>query len=228
MIELQDVSYHYQNNSAQGICALDHITCHLDLGRCYCLQGPNGCGKSTLFRILNGLSFPTSGHYIFNGMEITEKAMRKPDFSKDFHKQVGFVFQHSEIQLFCKTVEEEIAFGLQQLRLPDSEIEARVERYIQLLHLENIRQRAPFNLSGGEQKRCALAAVLAMDPKVLILDEPISGLDEEGQEWVTSFIRELKSPDRMMIIATHQSSFAEEVADVRLQMTKEHRMTISD
>ena len=167
MIELQDVSYHYQNNSAQGICALDHITCHLDMGRCYCLQGPNGCGKSTLFRILNGLSFPTSGHYIFNGMEITEKAMRKPDFSKDFHKQVGFVFQHSEIQLFCKTVEEEIAFGLQQLRLPDSEIEARVERYIQLLHLENIRQRAPFNLSGGEQKRCALAAVLAMDPKVL-------------------------------------------------------------
>ena len=221
MIDLQDISYSYQN-----IPALCHITYRFEMGKCYCLQGPNGCGKSTLFRILNGLSFPSSGKFLFDGKDITEKTMKKSDFAKAFHRQVGFVFQHSEIQLFCKTVEDEIAFGLHQLGLSDTEIHDRVEHYITLLHLQDIRLRAPFNLSGGEQKRCALAAVLAMEPPVLILDEPISGLDEEGQEWVTSFIKELKSPDRMIIIATHQSSFAQEVADIRLEMTKEHRLII--
>ncbi|MDD4808285.1 MULTISPECIES: energy-coupling factor ABC transporter ATP-binding protein [Caproicibacterium] len=217
MIQLDDVSFSYQ-----GTTAVSHVTYRFEMGKCYVLHGPNGCGKSTLFRILNGLDFPTSGRYLLDGEEITEKKMKKPEFARAFHKKIGYVFQTSEVQLFTKSVEDEIAFGLIQLGLPDSEVQKRVEKYIQLLHLQPIRRRAPFNLSGGEKKRTALAAVLAMEPPVLILDEPISGLDDEGQEWITRFISGMKSPDKLMIVATHNRTFTQRIADVEVLMNRDH------
>lgn len=222
MIQLHDVSFSYPQSTA-----VSHVTYTFEMGKCYVLHGPNGCGKSTLFRILNGLDFPTSGKYFFDGEEITEKKMRSQKFAKSFHKRIGYVFQNSEIQLFTKSVEDEIAFGLHQLGLANDEIISRVEKYIRLLKLQNVRSRAPFNLSGGEKKRAALAAVLAMEPSVLILDEPISGLDEEGQKWITQFICSIKSPDKLIILATHNREFIKQIADVEIIMNKEHRFESS-
>ncbi|MEE1114008.1 MAG: ABC transporter ATP-binding protein [Eubacterium sp.] len=219
MIELQNVSYGYG-----GETALKDFSYSFEKGKCYVIQGPNGCGKSTLFRILNGLSFASRGKYLFDGEEITEKYLRDKQHAYDFHRRIGFAFQRSEIQLFCSTVEEEIAFGLWQLGLSEEEVHRRTEEYLRQLSLENVRYRMPVNLSGGEQKRCALASVLAMEPEVVILDEPESGLDEDGQEWVRKFLTELKSPERLLIVATHSKEFARDLADVRLYMNREHSL----
>ena len=218
MITLDHVSYKYPD----GTLALDDISLRLTAGRCYCLSGPNGCGKSTLFRILNGLSFATAGSYLLNGEAITEKKLRDKAFAASFHRSIGYIMQNTEVQLFTRSVEDEIAFGLYQMGLPEEEVTARVEKYISLLGLEPLRRRAPFNLSGGEKKRTALAAILAMEPPVLIMDEPLSGLDEDGQIWVTDFIQSLKTPDRLLLIATHNKDLISEIADETIHMTKDH------
>jgi cobalt/nickel transport system ATP-binding protein len=219
MIQLEHIDYDYQE-----IPALRDITYTFEMGKCYCLEGPNGCGKSTLFRILNGLAFPTNGRYLLDGEAITEKRLRDDAFAKAFHARIGYVFQNSEVQLFCKNVEDEIAFGLFQLGLPEDAIQERVEKYINLLNLAPLRKRTPYNLSGGEKKRVALGAVLAMDPPILMLDEPLSGLDEDGQQWITDFIASLKSTGKLIIISTHNRELAERLADVHVRMDKSHRI----
>ena len=219
MIQLEHIDYDYQ-----GIPALRDITYTFEMGRCYCLEGPNGCGKSTLFRILNGLAFPARGRYVLDSDAITEKRLRDDTFAKAFHAKIGYVFQNAEVQLFCKSVEDEIAFGLFQLGLPEGEIEERVEKYIRQLNLASLRKRTPYNLSGVEKKRVALAAVLAMDPPILMFDEPLSGLDEDGQCWITDFIRALKSTGKLIIISTHNRRLAGQLADVHVRMNKDHRI----
>ena len=220
MIELHDVSYHYPD----GTPGLSHADLTLEKSECCVLTGPNGCGKSTLFRILNGLAFPQSGSYLLDGQPVTEHYLRIRSNAAAFHRRIGYLFQNSEAQLFTRSVEDEIAFGLWQLDLPEDEVHARTEKYLRMLSLESMRHRAPFHLSGGEKKRCALAAVLAMEPEVLILDEPLGGLDEEGQQWISACIRSLKGPGRLILLATHSRSLADSIADRRLAMDRGHRL----
>lgn len=220
MIELKNVTYKYPD----GTVALDDVSYVFETGKCYCLRGPNGSGKSTLFRILNGLASPSSGTYFFDGEEISAEKLRDRAFAARFHMKVGYIFQNSDIQLFNRSVEDEVAFGLYQMGLTEEEVRDRADRYIKLLELDEYRKRAPFNLSGGEKKRTALAAILAMDPPVLIMDEPIAGLDEDGQLWVTSFIEKLKTPDRLIIIATHNSELENILADETIKLSKHHRL----
>jgi cobalt/nickel transport system ATP-binding protein len=196
------------------------------MGTCYSIIGPNGCGKSTLFRVLNGLSFPTKGRFIFDGTVIDERYLKDEQNARDFHRRIGYVFQDSEVQLFTRSVEDEIAFGLFQLGLDEKEVEERVEYYLKLLEIEDLRYRAPFNLSGGEKKRVALAAIFAMKPEVLILDEPLAGLDEEGQKFITDFIIKQKSTDKLIIISTHNRELAEAVSDVVVHMDKNHKFVL--
>lgn len=217
-VELKDITFSYGE-----VEALKDFSYSFDAGKTYTLEGPNGCGKSTLFRIMAGLSFPEKGTYTFYGKNITEKLLKKEEESFELHRRLGYLFQNTEVQLFTGSVEDEILFGLSQIYdMSDKEQEekcyARVEKYIDLFGLQSLRGRAPFNLSGGEKKRVALAAVLAMEPEVLILDEPISGLDEEGQKWITDFLIELKGSNKLMIIATHNKEFAKKIADIRVDM----------
>lgn len=223
-IRLQDVTYSYGKEGGAGKArqSLSHVSLDLYPGHTYVVTGPNGCGKSTLFRLMAGLSFPTSGSYFFRGEQITEKKMNDRNFSREFYKNLGFLFQNSETQLFCKTVREEVAFGLFQLGLDRSEAERRTQQYLEMLEISDLAERAPFHLSGGEKKRTALAAVLAMQPQVMILDEPEAGLDEDGENWVTKFLDGLRSEERLIVIATHSRLLAEEVHGEEIRMTKEH------
>lgn len=221
IINCKHMSFAYPGS---GEKALQDVSVSIREGTCAVFEGPNGCGKSTLFRILLGLDFPDEGHYFFDGEEITRKKMKKDAFASAFHRKIGFVFQNSEVQLFTDSVENEIAFGLLQLHLPKEAVEERTERAIAEFHLETVRERAPFAISGGEQKRTAMAAVFAMEPKAIVLDEPLSGLDEDGQAFVRGFLKKKRDAGTTLVVATHSRDLAEDLADVRIRMDKNHRI----
>lgn len=219
ILELKDICFAYEDH-----VALKHIDLTVKHGETVVLEGPNGCGKSTLIRILNGLEVANEGTYICDGEVIDEKFLKQELRTKKFHQKIGYVFQNPDIQLFCSSVEQEIAFGPMQMGLPQGEIEKRVEDCIALLSIEELRKRPSFYLSTGEKKKVALASVLSVNPKILILDEPLSGLDEASKEWLTSFLLDLKKAKKTMIIATHDHTFSHEIADKVVRMNKEHRM----
>lgn len=148
MIEFQDVCYAYDR-----IPVLRHVSFQIRRGDTVLLEGPNGAGKSTILKLLNGLIYPEQGKFLFEGTEITEKLMREHKYSKWYHQKVGFIWQNPDVQLFCGSVEEELAFGPQQMGLSAQEITRRVEDALQLLEIEHLRTRAPYYLSGGEKEK---------------------------------------------------------------------------
>lgn len=210
IISLSDICYAYEDE----IIALNHFNLDIQNGKTYCLMGPNGCGKTTVLSMINGLLFPNFGTYTFMGQEINEIFLKDIHNSKAFHQKIGYVFQNSEIQLFCGSVEEDVAFGPSQMGLSNEEILALTNDCLKLLGIEHLRKRASYHLSGGEKKKAAIASVLSLNPDVLTFDEPLNTLDEKTKEWLTNFIIDLKSTNKTIIIATHNREFAKKVADV--------------
>ncbi|MCH5343427.1 MAG: ABC transporter ATP-binding protein [Acetatifactor sp.] len=219
MIELDRVCFAYD-----GQIALRYVSLCVCKRECVALMGDNGCGKSTLLKLVNGLIFPEEGRFFFHGREITEETLKDSRFSKWFHQKMGFVFQNSDIQLFCGSVWEEIAFGPRQMGLSEEEVVVRVEDVISLLKLEKLRDRAPYHLSGGEKRKTALACILSMNPEVLVLDEPLAGLDRRTREWLTDFLMELKEAGKTLLISTHDEEFARRLADRLVIMSEEHEI----
>ena len=217
IIEMQHIKFGYEDN-----CVLDDISFSVEKGKCVVLMGNNGCGKSTLLKIMNGLLIPDSGTYRFEGKEINEKYLNDPSESKSFHQRIGYVFQNSDAQLFSTHVYEEIAFAPSQMHLTSEEIDKRVNDILSLLNLEKLRDRAPYQLSGGEKRKVALGCVLSQNPDMLVLDEPIASLDSKTQSWLTDFLIALKNSGKTMIIATHDRDFAERLADEIITITDEH------
>lgn len=187
-------------------------------GEAVAICGANGAGKSTLLKILNGLIFPTSGSYKFEGREINSKLMADNRYAKYFHQKVGFVWQNPDVQLFCPSVEEELSFGSEQMQLPEEEIKIRVDDAINFFELEKLRYRPPYNLSGGEKKKVALASILTMNPAVWTLDEPLSALDEKTQTVLKNFLFELKRAGKTIIFSSHDSNFVSELADRKISL----------
>ena len=202
MIELTDVCYAYD-----GVPALRHVTAAAAEG-----ETPNGAGKSTLLRLVNGLIFPEVGRYCFEGTEITARRMRKHRYAKWFHQRVGYVWQNPAVQLFSASVFEELAFGPEQMGLSAAEVRQRVEDALALCGIEHLAARAPYTLSGGEQKRTAIAAVLTMNPAVWTLDEA-------GAAWLTDFLRALKRAGKTVLFSTHDTALADALADARWRFT---------
>ena len=148
LIHLDDFCYAYDD-----VAALRHVDLRICAGDAVVLMGDNGSGKSTLLKALVGLIHPQRGTYRFDGQVVDEASMRDPSFSKRLHQRVGFIFQDSDAQLFCASVEDEVAFGPRQMGLSPDEVSRRVDDTLRLLGIETLRGRAPYNLSGGEKKR---------------------------------------------------------------------------
>lgn len=201
---------------------LRHIDLSIDAGDSVVLMGDNGSGKSTLLKAMSGLVHPQVGTYRFDGQVVDAASMRDADFSRRLHQRVGFVFQDSDAMLFTASVEDEVAFGPAQMGLPADEQRRRVDDCLRLLGIEDLRDRAPYNLSGGEKKKVAIAAILALNPDVLCLDEPMAALDARTQEWLLGFLKELKRAGKTLVVATHDQSLADELADYFVYMGDFH------
>jgi cobalt/nickel transport system ATP-binding protein len=170
------------------------------------LLGVNGCGKTTLLKILDGLLAPVGGILRYDGSALGGRALGEPAFRRRFRSEVAFLFQNVDAMLFNPTVADEIAFGPRQLGMQD--LEARVERYARLFGADAWLDRPPFELSGGEKKRVALAALLAIEPKVLLLDEPTAGLDPTSSAHLVDFLNHRE--DLTVIASTHNLSVVAE------------------
>jgi cobalt/nickel transport system ATP-binding protein len=173
------------------------------------LLGVNGCGKTSLLRVLDGLAFPAAGELRYDGEPLVPRRLEDAAFRRRFRGEVALLFQNVDAMLFNPTVADEIAFGPRQLALPG--VEGRVARWAATFGLEPLLERPPFELSGGEKKRVALAAVLAIEPRVLLLDEPTASLDPSSAAFLVDLLAGLR--DVTVIASTHNLSVAEELGD---------------
>ena len=207
-----------------GVFALDGIDLTIEAGEHIALVGANGSGKSTLLKMLDGLVFPSAGGITAFGQKLTEDALEDPAFRREFRSQVGFVFQDADVQLFCATAFDELAFGPLQLGLAEDEVRRRVAEVARQLRIEKLLDRPPYTLSGGEKKRVAIACVLTMQPQVLLMDEPTSALDPRSQVWLLDVLEEWEAAGRTVIIATHDLSAAEETCQRMVVLSEQHRV----
>ena len=197
-IQVEHLTHTYMTDSPFAATALEDVSLTIEDGELIGLLGHTGSGKTTLVQHLNGLLKPTSGKVVVDGLDITEK-----DVSLlEVRRRVGLVFQYPEYQLFEETVARDVAFGPKNLGLSEQEVDERVRYALQEVGLvyEEIAERSPFELSGGQMRRVAIAGVLAMRPKTLILDEPTAGLDPAGRRSILGMIRELHAAGGLTVV----------------------------
>ena len=207
IIEIKNLTHIYSPNTPFEQTALDNIDLTIYRGEYLGIIGRTGSGKSTLIQHLNGLMKPTAGQIFFEGQDIWSSK----ELTHSIRFQVGLVFQYPEYQLFEETVYKDIAYGPKNMKLDEAEIDRRVRRAAEFAGLSNeVLERSPFELSGGQKRRVAIAGVIAMEPKVLILDEPTAGLDPGGVESILGNIRDYHQVHNATIILVSHSM--EEVA----------------
>lgn len=218
-IKISNLTHVYMPGSPFEKKALDDVSLEINDGQFVALIGHTGSGKSTLIQHMNGLLKPTSGEIIVDDKNITNKEIKL----SDVRKKVGIVFQYPEYQLFEETIEKDIEFGPRNLGLSDEEISIRVKKAMKMVGLdfETYKDKSPFELSGGQKRRVAIAGVVAMEPKVLILDEPTAGLDPKGRDEILGQIKKLHDEYNMTIIlVSHSMEDVARVADRILVMNK--------
>jgi energy-coupling factor transport system ATP-binding protein len=197
-IIIKDLDYVYPN----GTKALNQINLIINKGDFIAIMGQNGAGKTTLIRTLNGLLRPTKGHIYLDGKNISDKTIA------NLSKAVGIVFQNPAHQLFSNTIEEEIRFSLKNLDLSKEEIQNKTSFILDQFNLRNFKDRSPFNLSGGETKKLALASIICRDPRILIFDEPTIGQDAKEIKFIIDLIRSERKAGKTIIIVTHNIDFS--------------------
>ena len=204
-LSTENLSFTYPD----GTQALKNINIEIEKGEKVAIIGPNGAGKSTLFSHFNGLTEPTSGCVKIEGKAIS---FEKDELLK-VRQKVGIVFQDPNDQLFAPTVKEDIAFGPMNLGLSYGEVEKRVEDALKMVGMENYEDKTPHHLSGGQQKRIAIAGIIAMKPELMILDEPTAGLDPDGVEKVLNIMNQLNKEGMTLIISSHDIDMISKYAD---------------
>jgi energy-coupling factor transport system ATP-binding protein len=202
VIELRDIGVTFPGATRPS---LDGVNLSIASGETVALAGPSGSGKTSLLRLLNALLLPTTGSVTVDGMDT-----RDDESLWEIRRRVGLVFQNPDDQIVSTTVERELAFGMENLGLDRDEMRSRVETLLPMLGLEPLRDRPPHRLSGGEKQRVAVAAVLAMRPRHLLLDEPTSLLDARGRADLWTLLAELRSREERTVI--HVTQFPEEIA----------------
>ncbi len=212
LYRLEDVEYRYGD-----VPALCGVNLSIARGECLSVLGANGSGKSTLLKILDALLHPTSGYVTFAG-----SLLKRGENTSLFRSRVGLVFHEPDVQLFCQTVFDEVAFGPAQLDLTQCEVEERTTDTLKMLGLYEMKARAPFTLSTGEKKKVAIGAVLSVNPDVLLMDEPTSALDPKSKAWLIKLLNELKRAGKTLIMATHDLALAERVSDRAVVLSEAH------
>lgn len=217
IFSLDKITYAYP----QSTPVLSNLNIAISEGEKVSILGANGCGKSTLLKILAGLIFPQRGTLTAFGEKLDARQFNG-SIAKKYHRRVGFIFQDSEVQLFCSTVYEELAFGPLQLGYPPETVNQRIEELSALLGIDKLLDHTPFKLSGGEKKKVAIGSTLILNPDVLILDEPTNSLDPRSQAWLLNLLQELSDAGKTLIFATHNLDLVPQVSDRAILFGEDH------
>ena len=206
-IEVKDLVYRYSKEQGDdNLCpAIDHVSIEIKRGEYISIAGSNGSGKSTLARCLNGLLLPTEGEILVDGMDTNDD-----DLIWDIRKKIGMVFQNPDNQIVSSMVEDEVAFGPENMGIENPELRKRVDNALKSVGMYEYRNREAHKLSGGQKQRIAIAGAVAMRPDCIVFDEPTAMLDPKGRSQVMKVIRELNDQGITIILITH---FMEEVAE---------------
>ena len=216
-IRIEHLNYIYNPGTLYEKYALRDINLEIPDGQFIGMIGHTGSGKSTLIQHLNGLFKAASGKVLVDGKNIYDEGYDM----KRLRQKVGLVFQYPEYQLFETDVITDVKFGPKNLGLSEEEAKVRAKEALALVGIdEKLFKSSPFELSGGQKRRVAFAAVFAMDPEVVVIDEPLSGLDEKGQAFITQFLKGLKGGKHLIIVSTHNRALADEIADVHVHMAE--------
>lgn len=218
LFDLRDVGYKYAGRQV----ALDGVSLRIWPGERVALLGANGSGKSTLLKILDGVMAPTGGTIRALGRDVAAVAAGEEGYS--FHREVGLVFQDPDIQLFSATVLDDVAFGPLQLGLTQDEVRERTDEALAEMGIAHLADRAPFELSGGEKKRAAIASVLSLRPQVVLLDEPTASLDPRTKWVLVDLIQRLAAAGRTLIVATHELDIVPLIADRAVVLSEQGRV----
>lgn len=220
VLETENLTHYYENGMAGAVAAIENINVKFEKGEIVGIIGHTGSGKSTLLQHLNGLLKPDSGRVLLCGEDINKdkRTLRAARF------RVGLCFQYPEYQLFEETVYKDISFGPKNMGLDSAEIDRRVRRAAEFVGLsEEHLKKSPFDLSGGEKRRAAIAGVMAMEPEVLILDEPTAGLDPRGREVILSLVRTYREQTgSTVILVSHSMEDVAKTADKVLVLNHSH------
>ncbi len=220
LIRLERVNYSYHDK----IPALSDVSLEINDGDNIAIIGANGSGKSTLLQMMAGLKYPATGRFFFKEIEVSERSLRDKGFLRLFRESVGYVFQDSDVQLFCPTVLDELLYGPLQLELRAEEGMKRAFEVMQMLRIEHLRDRPSHMLSGGERKKVAIGSVLTMNPRILLLDEPTNGLDPKTQSFLVELMLALIEAGKTLIIGTHDLSLVDELRSNVAVLSEGHRL----
>lgn len=218
LFELKNIGYRYHKDQV----ALSNIDLDIPKGKITSIVGSNGSGKSTLLNILCGLIFPTEGTIAFKSEVFNEKALKDNHFNQRFRSSIGYIFQQSDAQLFCPTVLDELIFGPLQLGISQGEARQRAEEVMQMLQISQLHDRPVYMLSGGEKKRVAIGAVLTSNPEVLIIDEPVSGLDPKTRAFLIDLMFKLNEVGKTIILATHHLELVNHLKSNLVVLSEKH------
>lgn len=220
LIRIDEVSFSYY----ERFTALSRVSLAVGEGERFAVIGSNGSGKSTLLQVMNGLIYPHTGIVQFRGKRVSEETLSDRAFMKYFRSNVGYMFQDSDVHLFCPTVLDEMMFGPLQMGLSDEETRQRAKEVMEMLNISHLSDRPSYMLSGGEKKRVAIGSILTVNPGVLLMDEPMNGLDPRTKSFLMGLMVSLSDAGKTLVIATHDLSLVSELHCRVAVLSEDHRI----
>jgi cobalt/nickel transport system ATP-binding protein len=218
IISLKNVHYSYYSD----VPAVKNINLTVNKGEMFCIIGQNGSGKSTILNIINALIFPTAGEVLFKGRALSEQTLLNKDINLHIRQSMGYIFQNPDIQLFCPTVFDELLFGPLQMNIPLNNAEERAVETMKYIGITHLKDRPVYMLSGGEKKKVAIASVLTMNPDILLIDEPLSGLDPKTQTFFIELLLELNRVGKTIIFTTHHLDLVDHLQPRVAVLSEDH------